>query len=252
MRQPPILMYHWFRGSGVPSASRSPQLEITPERFAEQIEELIARGYRPTTLGRTLAAEPGTTPRPIAITFDDGTADFFEHARPVLLRHDARATLFVVTDRVGESSDWDADVGEPARPLMTWDQLRTLDEEGFEIESHTARHTMLTRLTADEIARDLEASRATLTRELGHPPRFLAYPRGAWSVEHLSQVRASGFDAACAVILGWSDLATTDRYALKRMTVKGDEGLGRFRLRVRMAGWVRGECEALPDRREHG
>ncbi len=50
-----------------------------------------------------LAALDGTAPDgpdPVVVTFDDGTADFAEHAAPILERHGIPATLYLATDFV--------------------------------------------------------------------------------------------------------------------------------------------------------
>ena len=49
-----VLMYHWFRREGEPSKSRSPQLEITPELFAEQMQlpEATEIGFPSSRLAR--------------------------------------------------------------------------------------------------------------------------------------------------------------------------------------------------------
>ena len=238
MKQVPILMYHWFRRAGEPSASRSPQLEITPELFERQLAWLARAGFRGVTLAR--AFEPtAASPSNVALTFDDGTLDFWEHARPALARHGFRATLFVVSGHVGGKACWERRLGEPERPLLDWDQLRELQRQGFEIGSHTETHRPLPELDDDEARAELVGSRRALAEALGAPPQFLAYPRGSHLPRHKLVAREAGYAGACGVILGWRDLAPTDRYALRRMTIKGSESMLRFRLRLALCRLVR-------------
>lgn len=241
MRQCPILMYHWFRRKGVPSSSRSPQLEITPELFGRQMAMLSRAGYRSVSLGRAVsAAGDGRLPRrSVVITFDDGTLDFWEHAKPILEQHGMTATLFVVSGQVGGTSTWDRELGEPDRRLMSWDQIRQLHRDGFEIGSHTHTHRPLTELSDEEVLSELERSRRTLADELGAVPQFLAYPRGFYTERHKRLVREAGYAGACAVILRWRDLWRADPYALKRMSVKGVESMFRFRVRLALCRLVR-------------
>jgi peptidoglycan/xylan/chitin deacetylase (PgdA/CDA1 family) len=234
MNQIPILMYHWFRHADEPSRSRSPQLEITPERFDRQLTLLRKRRYRTVPLSEAL--DPSEThrlaERRVVITFDDGTADFWDHARPALERHGFRATLFVVSGRVGGESTWDQALGEPARPLMSWEQIAQLHRDGHEIGSHTHTHRPFTEIDDDEVRDEALRSRETLGERLGVAPEFLAYPRGFHEERHKEIVRSAGYTGACAVVLKWGDLRRADPYALKRMTVKGDESLLRFRTRL--------------------
>ena len=238
MKQVPILMYHWFRRAGEPSSSRSPQLEITPELFERQLAWLARAGFRGVTVEQALDPASARASN-VAITFDDGTLDFWEHARPALARHGFRATLFVVTGHVGGTTRWERRLGEPERPLLDWDQLRELRREGFEIGSHTETHRPLPELDDDEARAELSGSRRALEEALGTPPRFLAYPRGAHLPRHRRFAREAGYAGACAVILGWRDLAPTDRFALRRMTIKGSESMLRFRLRLVLCRLVR-------------
>lgn len=240
MRQCPILMYHWFRPAGVPSRSRSPQLEMEPELFERQMAFLDGAGYRTVSLERALGLAGAPLPeRPVVLTFDDGTLDFWQHARPVLERHGFTATLFVVSGSVGGRSDWDGDLGEPARPLMGWDRIRELHAAGFEIGSHTHTHRPLTDLGDADARSELDRSFRVLAEELGDPPKFLAYPRGSYDTRHKRLAREAGYAGACAVILHWGDLWRADRYELKRMTIKGVESMTRFRLRLGLCRLVR-------------
>ena len=215
--------------------SQSPQLEITPELFQRQMEWLKRRGYQTVSLKQALGTPVELPARPLVLTFDDGTLDFWQHARPVLAACGFRATLFVVTGYVGGQSDWDRDLGEPARPLMSWGQLAELQRGGFEIGSHTHSHRPLTELSEDEARSELVQSRRLLKRELGAAPEFLAYPRGFYRPEHMRLARAAGYLGACAVILRWRDLLRCDAFALRRMPIKGNEPMSRFKLRLRLS-----------------
>jgi len=242
MKQCPVLMYHWFRGRETPSRSRSPQLEITPERFGEQLALLSDAGYHTVSLATAFGLDDGRMPRrPIVLSFDDGTLDFWEHARPALDRHGFKATLFVVAGHVGGSNSWDRSLGEPERPLMSWEQLRELRDAGHEIGSHTQEHRPLIGLSDEEAREELEQSRATIAERLGVAPRFLAYPRGFYTARDKTLAAEIGYDGACAVILHWRDLWRSDRYEVKRMTIKGHESMLHFRLRLWLTGQVRYE-----------
>jgi peptidoglycan/xylan/chitin deacetylase (PgdA/CDA1 family) len=243
-------MYHWFRPTGAASSSRSPQLEITPELFGRQMTMLSRAGYRPISLGQAMRAggDVALPRRSVVITFDDGTLDFWEHGKPILEQHGFTATLFVVSGQVGGYSTWDRELGEPDRPLMSWDQIRQLHRDGFEIGSHTHSHRPLTELS-DEAARwELERSRRTLADELGATPQFLAYPRGFYTERHKRLARETGYAGACAVILRWRDLWRSDPYAFKRMSVNGSESMFRFRLRLALCRLVRYSNGGAPEK----
>jgi peptidoglycan/xylan/chitin deacetylase (PgdA/CDA1 family) len=193
----PILMYHRVADDG-PAALR--RYRLSPAAFDEQLHWLREQGYRGLTLGewRTACERRRALPgRAVMLTFDDGYRDFAEEALPLLERHGFPATVFVVADAVGRTSDWDAAHGEPA-PLMSWDELRALRVRGAELGSHTCTHRPPSGLSNAEAVRELVRSRALIEDELGEPPTAIAYPYGDLdrAVAHLA--------GACGYTLGFT------------------------------------------------
>ncbi len=77
---------------------------VDPRTFESHIE-ILRRDFRPVPLRRSLELQAG--PLPVVITFDDGYADVWTDAVPILERHDVPATVFVVPDAVSGSFWWD-------------------------------------------------------------------------------------------------------------------------------------------------
>src|SRR5258706_16456757 len=82
--------------------------------------------------------------RHLAITFDDGYRNNFEHAAPVLEKLGLPATFFVVSHWIGSDVVpwWDREQNL-RRAWMTWDQVRALRRRGFDIGAHTRTHADL-------------------------------------------------------------------------------------------------------------
>lgn len=240
MRQMPILMYHWFRPNESVSASKSPQMEITPDFFDRQMRFLKAKNYKPMTLKDAMAgaSRSGLPAKPIVITFDDGAADFATFGRPVLEKHGFTATLFVVSGRVGGDNAWDRRRGEPSRSLMTWDQIAALHKSGFEIGSHTHTHASLGNLTHKDALWELTESRKVIADKLGVAPEYLAYPYGDRNERIERMASDAGYKGACAVALKWRHLLRSDIFCLKRMPIKGNESMLLFRLRLVLAAMI--------------
>jgi peptidoglycan/xylan/chitin deacetylase (PgdA/CDA1 family) len=106
--------------------------------------------------------------------------------------------------RVHALREW-AGVEERARPThraLALDELRALAAApGMTIGAHTMTHPALALLAPAAQRRELEASRATLERELGTGVRVVAYPFGTRadvSRHTLRAARAAGFDFAMA------------------------------------------------------
>ena len=232
----PIIMYHWFRAPGSAPAHHSPQLEISPERFEEQMRYLKAEGYQTVSLQDLSISRTHTGDRKcVVITFDDGTADFCEYAKPILDSYGFKATLFIVTGFVGGRSDWELAWGGTVRPLLDWEQIVSLHREGFEIASHSHRHRRFTELNDKDVWQELITSRDVLANKLGAAPGVIAYPQGAYRTRQRRLVKQAGYESAYSVMLSWKDVFREDRYSRKRLTVKGTQTLDQFAARLEFA-----------------
>ena len=97
---PVILTYHSI------SEGHSP-LQISPSLFAEQMQWLHAN-VRVAPLAEVVRALVDHRPLPertVVLTFDDGFADFYSSAAPVLRRLKLPATIFVPTGLCGRTSN---------------------------------------------------------------------------------------------------------------------------------------------------
>jgi peptidoglycan/xylan/chitin deacetylase (PgdA/CDA1 family) len=192
-RVPMILMYH-----GIADVPEDPNLLcVTPGRFAEQMAWLARRGLRGVGISTLVeAVRAGRHRDLVGITFDDGYVSVLEAALPELLRHGFTASMFIISDRLGGTNEWDEG---PAWPLMSADQVRELAAAGMEIGSHSATHRRLAGLDAGQLHAEVTGSRARLGELLGTPVTGFAYPYGSMDAAARQAVRAAGYDWACAV-----------------------------------------------------
>jgi peptidoglycan/xylan/chitin deacetylase (PgdA/CDA1 family) len=79
--------------------------------------------------------------------------------------------------------------------FLSWDEVRELARQGFEIGAHTRSHPILTRLPLTEVERELRACRDTLEEKLGVRPTLFSYPNGATCPE-VTELVGSYFQAA--------------------------------------------------------
>ncbi|HCU93668.1 MAG TPA: polysaccharide deacetylase [Actinobacteria bacterium] len=209
---PAVLMYH-----SVTPYQHDPYLvTVSPQRFAQQMRWLRRRGLRGVSVAELLAArERGSAGNLVGLTFDDGYADFTEHALPVLARHGFSATVFVIAGRLGGDNAWDA--GGPRKPLMTARQVRQVADAGIEIGSHGLRHVSLPGVSAPALTAEVENSRAVLQGVSGQPVAGFCYPYGDVDERVVAGVRVAGYEYGCAI---WRS-AHTGRHALPR-TYVGD------------------------------
>lgn len=135
----------------------------------------------------------------LSLTFDDGYADFAELAWPVLRHNDLPVTLFVVSARVGASSDWGG--GTPVRPLLSWDALKKLVDKGLVLGSHSRTHRDLTALSDAELEDEVAGSAVEIEEQAGMRPKAFSHPFGK-SDERVRAVVAKHYELACGQRLG--------------------------------------------------
>jgi peptidoglycan/xylan/chitin deacetylase (PgdA/CDA1 family)/SAM-dependent methyltransferase len=222
----PILLYHRIADEGPADLARYRQ---SPSAFAEQMRWLRRHGYHSVTSGdvlRHLASGRRFEGRPVLISFDDAYRDFHDAAWPILRAHDFTAEVFVVTDRVGDSADWDIAYGTPA-PLMDWSQLQALAAAGVRFGSHMASHSHMAELSSREIVLEASRSRAALERALGVECRSIAAPFGEGDERFLRIARQCGYRAGFTTEPGLATLEQ-DGMQLPRVEVIGGWSLDAF------------------------
>ena len=95
---------------------------------------------------------------------------------------------------------------------MTWDDLSAHAEGGVTISSHGVSHAHLTRLSDDELRRELVESKGELEDRLGRPCTDFAYPYGEHDERVRRFVRAAGYERAFGLTGDGGDA-----YALRRV-----------------------------------
>lgn len=153
----------------------------------------------------------------VAITFDDGFANFETVAWPLLRHQDFPVTLFVASERVGKDNAWggEAAPGVPTLALVGWDGLAKMVRQGLTIGSHSRTHPRLTQLDDAQLARELDGSADELAQAFGTRPTSFCYPYGDLDERVAAAVRTR-YARACTTEL--AVLPTTpDRHLLPRL-----------------------------------
>lgn len=225
----PILMYHEI--SRQPSLD--PRLAVTPADFARQLEYLAANGYTSLTvtqLVQTMTGRARWPAKPVVLTFDDGYADFYLRALPLLTSFGCTGTVFVTTGWIADAGP-DSSGDGPCNTLC-WSQIADTAGAGIEIGAHGHHHAELDQLAAGQLREELTSSMARLQDRLSVPVTGMAYPFGYSNRGVRMAVAAAGYRHACAVgnrILG----DQIDLFALPRVTIGRSTRLPAFARVVR-------------------
>lgn len=260
-----ILIYHRVLPEPDPLSPGEP----TISKFDWQMA-VLRRYFTPLPLSE--AAErlaTGTLPeRAVSVTFDDGYADNYNVALPVLRKWGIPATFYIATGFLNGGRMWNDTVIEAVRfargdnldldklglgihvidteedrrstlhtllsklkylppverhervhmlarsvgkklpddLMMTSDQIRLMRSAGMEIGAHTENHPILTRLSLQEVEKEILQSREQLEEILGQGVTSFAYPNGRPGVDydrpHVEAVRKMGFKVCVSTSWG--------------------------------------------------
>jgi peptidoglycan/xylan/chitin deacetylase (PgdA/CDA1 family) len=271
--QVPVLCYHYIRGKSdpirlvrvfgyvvlsLPLLDNSELWTTSASGFERQMEYLARRGYNTITLDELNEWQIGLRelpPHPVVITFDDADQSIYDYAFPVLKRLGLRATVFVVTGRVG--TRW----GEVR--VLDWARLREMQESGvFDIQSHThdlhykvnegsaaqpvflaatqSGETVAGVSSWDELVRaDLTRSRNAIRAHIGRTPAYLAWPYGFGNPRVDRVAREVGFTRTCSLRRGVNTplratpaTSDTDAFEIARYTITARTSLRAFRAMI--------------------
>ena len=189
----PILYYHYIRINPNPRDRVGFGLSTPPAMFAMQMQYLADHGFHVISLHQAVLAirnHSGLPSRPVVLTFDDGYADFFTTAIPILRSHAFTATDFVISGRMGRYS------------FMTPSQVLAADRMGFTVGAHTVDHVALAAQLPGRASWEIRASKSMLESLLGHPVLDFAYPYGSFNQYDEAQARADGFECAVSTLYG--------------------------------------------------
>ena len=189
----PILLYHYIRVNPNPTDRVGFNLSTTPSSFRLQMQYLADHSFHVLSLHQAVDAIAAHLPlpsHPIVLTFDDGYADFFTAAVPVMRAHSFTATDFVISGRMGLPG------------FMSPAQVLAADGFGFNIGAHTVDHYALAALTPARAAWETRQSRLSLESLLGHPVLDFAYPYGSYNAYDAALARRAGFECALSTLGG--------------------------------------------------
>ena len=215
----PILMYHYIR---TPPSRQTDligyNLSVSPTVFTAEMDWLSEHGYHPVTFNdvRLYWQHVQRLPsKPVIITLDDGYADLYTTAFPILARHEFTAVAYIVSGFVG------------LKGYVTADQVKQMDQYGLEIAAHTVNHADLERAPEPWLSYQLVQSKRWLERLLGHPVLDMAYPSGKFNQQTLVAVQRAGYYSATTEVYGTLH-SQSDRYLWTRVRVQDNEPIKVF------------------------
>ncbi len=233
----PSLMYH--KVGDCPPGSTLAKLWVSAADFRRQLGYLKRHAYTPLRFSDLKAAEEGAQPmprRPVLITFDDGYANNYEVAFPILEEFGMKANIFLVYETIDHHNAWHDPAGEPWLRMLTWEQVRRMQESGLvEFGSHTMRHRHLPSLSPEDARWEIKESRRRIEDKLGRTVFGFAYPYGAGAYDPRLRglAREAGYRYDFGIRQGISPLPWDPASGpLKRLFVRGGDFAWDFHLNM--------------------
>jgi len=228
----PILMYHSIR-EGMEGSHPYYQTITSPRVFAQHMKFLHENGYRAMSWAEVRQKAPGgASQKAVVITFDDGYADFYRSALPILTEHNFSATVFVITGLLKAQR-----MSFKGTECLTLSEVRELHSLGINIGSHTVTHPKLKLLPQDEVENELSGSKQALEDALGAPVKSFAYPFAFPETDRAFVSRLAGLLDKCGYENGVTTILGTahpgaNRWFLPRLPVNSWDDLRVFRAKL--------------------
>jgi peptidoglycan/xylan/chitin deacetylase (PgdA/CDA1 family) len=122
--------------------------------------------------------------RLVVLTFDDGVKSDIDYVAPLLKRHGFGASFYV-------TEGLRAIKGEDGS--LTWDDIRKLNDMGFEIGNHTETHPDVTTLSKQQFVGELEGIE-NRCKQYGVPaPTTFVYPGYQFNIQAAEVLLAKGY-----------------------------------------------------------
>ena len=187
----PVLLYHNFVTTVPESDPDNFNYINTPQSFEENIKTLLENDYKVISIKELNDAnirKSNLSSKPIIITFDDGYYSNYEYIYPILKKYNIKASIFIVTDKIGKEID--------GIKYLGWNECLEMQNSGLvEIYSHSKKHVFYDKLPVRRIRDDVKESYKDIEEHLGKQDlKVFAYPYGAYTDETVKTLKNNGID----------------------------------------------------------
>lgn len=201
----PILMYHYVEDA---NTSSLPYLFINTYYFEAQLKTLKKHCYQTMfvrDVAEALYNNKSLPQKNITLTFDDGYADWYYNAFPLLKKYQVKATMFMIVKNIGTPG------------YLTKEQMREMADSGLiEFGSHTLSHVNLKNSSASAAQNEISKSKKQLEDILGRPVYSLAYPYGFFTKRDEALCQKAGY-LSCVSTYQGDKQSFRGRYSLYRL-----------------------------------
>ena len=228
MAKLPILMYH----SVTANANNSKGLTISIENLEIQFKYLKDNGYTSLHFNdlQTFKTPADFPEKAVIITFDDVYVNQLELAYPLLQKYGLKACFYIPFQYVGKVNDWD----KGKEPIMTVEQLKSMDSKTIELGLHSFEHRRYSDLSIQEIQEDFDKCKMFIIENKLNVHNTLAYPYGNFPKK--SKERIEFFETLSLNKIAYglrignrvNRFPFKNNYEVQRIDIKGEDSLKVF------------------------
>ena len=213
----PVLMYH-----SIGTARLNPYV-VSTYRFNMDMQYLNENGFTALSTDELYDFMIKNKPVPrksVLITFDDGYEDNYTNAFSILKKYNFKATIFVITGFVDKD-----------KQFLSSNQLKEMQNNGIDIESHTYLHDKLGTYSYDAQLKTLKISKEYIEKTLNKTVRYISYPFGSYNSDTLKAATAAGYEMAFTTNGRWAN-KSNGILSLNRIFISGFHHIYSFQTRV--------------------
>lgn len=234
MAKLPVLMYHDITANTAESIG----LTISVSQLERHFQYLEEEGF--TTLH--FADLPNNTStnnlpqKPIIITFDDVYESQLKLAYPLLQRYGLKACFYIPFAFVSKSNEWD----DGKQPLMSLEQLKSLDSNIIELGMHSYKHQRYDQLQMEEIEKDLDncffyekQNNLKIHHTLAYPYGRYPQKKGKRSKAFMQILKEKEIVYGLRIGNRVNYFPFKNNYEIQRLDIKGEDNLKIFEQKIK-------------------
>ena len=231
MARLPILMYHNI------AQSESVGLTISEKNLETQFKYLSENNYQTYHFSELegLKQSSSLPKKSVIITFDDVYVSQLKLAYPLLKKYNLKASFFIPFAYVGGLDDWNT----AKEPIMSVNQLQSLDSRIVELGLHSFAHKNYTKLTPNEVQEDFNLCMDFVHKNQLNVQNILAYPYGKYPKKNPGKtlffkiLKANHMAFALRIGNRINKFPLKRPYEVQRIDIKGEDSILKFKLKLR-------------------
>ncbi|MBE3609301.1 polysaccharide deacetylase family protein [Campylobacter californiensis] len=218
-----VLMYHSI---DTHKGDKFDKWRVKPEDFEKQMAWLYKNGFTSYTISE-LCDFSKLPKKAVCITFDDGYADNFTNAYPVLKKYGFKATIYLVPNQ--KTNHWEEKNTKYVSCMLNEDEILKMGDL-VEFGSHTMSHLNLERASLESVKDELINSKKAVENLSKKECKAFAYPYGKYNDDIACLTKDVGYKNAVIVKRGLFK-SKDDKFTIKRIGILGTESFFDFWLK---------------------